>query len=414
MEEHRDIFRVEPWVGAHAQIQNGTRPRARVNNHQLRPVAPRPAQRGAPDGRCRHLSQQRRAHDLQPIEERVEQHRAGSNCSGFHMIGVTKNAICVMLATIGGMSRNRAPTAPSNTQMASESTNHSAIPGRHSSAIAPGETAKITSTATITTTLCASTSRLRTSTRSMHEQQHAHGADHDLRLCGARRRASRIGRRRTHSTWTKPGTGAEVVRHLHRQFPARRPGRPNAPIITAVDKVEQNGPSNDPRYRNRMSSQPNVRAKRQRVSPSRRSRTASAARCRRERSPRSSSATSRAVMLGALVGAALIARRPIQEPPHRGNPQPRQNNAVTPGRSGLRPEPPQETASPGRGEGAPPLACFASPNGPGRGMTGSSCRRHDRAHGALVDWLHVHSSQFPRGVAGDDAALRLCRRRSLV
>lgn len=296
--------------------------------------------------------------------------------------------------------------------MASKSTNHSAIPGRHSSAIAPGETAKITSTATITTTLCASTSRLRTSTRSACTNSGMRTERITTSDCVKQAQASAISRpRKAHSTWDRARNGRYVRTSIWNSLPY---SRPNAPIITAVDKVSQNGPSNDPRYRNRMSSQPNVRAKRQRVSPSRRSRTASAARCRRERSPRSSSATSRAVMLGALVGAALIARRPIQEPPHRGNPQPRQNNAVTPGRSGLRPEPPQETASPGRGEGAPPLACFASPNGPGRGMTGSSCRRHDRAHGALIDWLHVHSSQFPRGVAGDDAALRLCRRRSLV
>ena len=58
--------------------------------------------------------------------------------SGCQMIGVRKNAICMTLATIGGISRNRAQNVPSSRQAAIESISQSSNPGKLPSAVAPG------------------------------------------------------------------------------------------------------------------------------------------------------------------------------------------------------------------------------------------------------------------------------------
>ena len=55
------------------------------------------------------------------------------------MIGVRKKAICMMLPTIGGMSRKRAQNAPSSRQEAMPSTIQTKIAGTTIKATGPGQ-----------------------------------------------------------------------------------------------------------------------------------------------------------------------------------------------------------------------------------------------------------------------------------
>ena len=144
-EIHRRIGRLRParcamtahWVHCRLTARTATR-RAGAHEHRPRDHAKQRAvdQRGEPDGDRGGLAEQRRAHHFQQGVERVERHARSSapTCSAFQITGVMKNAICMTLATIGPMSRNRAQNAPSNRHKAIESTIQSASPGRPASA----------------------------------------------------------------------------------------------------------------------------------------------------------------------------------------------------------------------------------------------------------------------------------------
>ena len=56
------------------------------------------------------------------------------------MIGLMKKAICITLAMIGGMSRNRAQSGPSSRHTARPSTTHINTPGSAASETHPGHT----------------------------------------------------------------------------------------------------------------------------------------------------------------------------------------------------------------------------------------------------------------------------------
>ena len=81
------------------------------------------------------------------------------------MIGLMKKASCMMLPTMGGMSRKREQNAPSSTITAIASTAQSSRAGSTTIATGPGHIQKIAKTPTMTMMLCANTSTLRTATR---------------------------------------------------------------------------------------------------------------------------------------------------------------------------------------------------------------------------------------------------------
>ena len=77
-------------------------------------------------------AQQRCPHNLQQVEEGVEPQQyltTEPSCSGFQITGVTKKAICITLATIGRISRNRAQNVPNSKTTASASIAQSSGPG---------------------------------------------------------------------------------------------------------------------------------------------------------------------------------------------------------------------------------------------------------------------------------------------
>ena len=79
-----------------------------------------------------------------------------------------KNAIWMMLPTIGGISRNRAQIAPSSTVTASESASHTTTPGMASSPSVPGHDHITMSTTMITSRLCARIRMFRSTIRAAY------------------------------------------------------------------------------------------------------------------------------------------------------------------------------------------------------------------------------------------------------
>ena len=159
-----------------AQTQNAMRPRTRANSShasaaQQQRVADRRRGRSWRWGRAPSSG---RADNLQQGEERIERQQPlvrRPSCSGFQITGVTKNVICTHAAD------DRRDVAEPRAQRAEQQAQRERVdqPEREARAARAGRRCratvqKIANTTTITTRLCASTSRLRSTIRAAYSE----------------------------------------------------------------------------------------------------------------------------------------------------------------------------------------------------------------------------------------------------